>query len=84
MPIDAKRELARLILETCRARDDSFDAASWRYRLSFHEAAGKVCADRQLAPLNAAMAAVGCREFFDWAECMLEPVVEAAARRAAS
>ncbi len=74
----AKRELARLILETARVRESSFDPIWQQYRLTPFEAAAEACADPDLAPLVGTIVASRYCKFFDWAERMALPVVEAA------
>ncbi len=83
MHIDAKRELARLILETHDVRERSWDLAARRYRLTVWDAVEISVADEDLQLLVHAIVTVinasGFCEFTGWASLMLAvPVGEPA------
>ena len=71
MDIEAKRELARAIMDTYLSREDSFDTEERRYLKSYWETAKEVVPDPDLQDLIPTMLAWS-REHLEWAEMFLE------------
>lgn len=72
MDDNAKRFLAKAIVETFQAREDSFDGKS-RYALSYRDAANSVCSDQQIAGIVGTMLMTGFEgDFVGWAENVLK------------
>lgn len=71
MDMEAKRELARIIIDTFQTREASFIPDEHRYGKSYWETAAEVSDDPDLRTLIPTMLAWS-REHVEWAETFLQ------------